>query len=134
MRDRLIELIASKVCEDYSPSCDEYVPHSCEKCYANSCRIGAIADHLIENGVIVPPCEVGDIVYMVTPGGRIHEKEVLGSASVVGLNLRDEIWMKHSFTCESALVFNEDDIGKTVFLTREEAERALKGEHNAEIH
>jgi hypothetical protein len=77
---------------------------------------------------------VGDIVYMVTPGGRIHEKKVLGSKSVVGSNLRDEIWVKHSFTCESALVFNEDDIGKTVFLTREEAEQALRGEHHAEIH
>lgn len=85
------------------------------------------ADFLLENGVIVPPCAVGDIVYMVTPGGRIHEKKVLGSKSVVGSNLRDEIWVKHSFTCESALVFNEDDIGKTVFLSREEAEQALKG-------
>ncbi len=93
-----------------------------------------LADRLLANGGVLPPCKVGDIVYMVTPGGKIHEKKVLGSKSVVGSNLRDEIWIKHSFTCESALVFNEDDIGKTVFLTREEAEQALKGEHNAEIH
>ena len=86
-----------------------------------------LANSLLLDGVIVPPCKMGDIVYMVTPGGKIHEKKVLGSASVVGLNLRDEIWMKHSFTCESALVFNEDDIGKTVFRTHKEAEQALKG-------
>ena len=30
--------------------------------------------------------------------------------------------------------FPWDSVGKTVFLTREEAEQALKGEHNAEIH
>lgn len=125
MRDRLVDLI--------NEAKDEYptIPsvNCCKPTFAYY-----LADHLIADGAILPPCKVGDIVYMVTPGGRIHEKEVLGSASVVGLNLRDEIWMKHSFTCESALVFNEDDIGKTVFLTREEAERALKGEHNAEIH
>lgn len=27
------------------------------------CQIGAIADYLIANGVIVPPCKVGDTVY-----------------------------------------------------------------------
>ena len=59
-RERLIELIGSKVCEDYSPNCDEWQPHSCEKCYANDCRIGELADYLLANGVIVPPCKVGD--------------------------------------------------------------------------
>lgn len=125
MRDRLVALI--------NEAKDEYptIPtvNCCKPTFAYY-----LADRLLANGGILPLCKVGDIVYMVTPGGRIHEKKVLGSTSVVGSNLRDEIWMKHSFTCESALVFNEDDIGKTVFLTREEAEQALKGEHHAEIH
>ena len=56
-RERLIELIGSKVCEDYSPNCDEWQPHSCEKCYANDCRIGELADYLLENGVVVPHCK-----------------------------------------------------------------------------
>ena len=114
MRDRLVALI--------NEAKDEYptIPpvNCCKPTFAYY-----LAKRLLANGGILPPCNVGDIVYMVTPGGRIHEKKVLGSASVVGLNLRDEIWMKHSFTCESALVFNEDDIGKTVFLTRAEVER-----------
>ncbi len=130
MRDRLIEIL-KKFCTD---GCK--ISHQCGYCDFGDLTVcpSAVAEHILANGVIVPPCNVGDIVYMVTPGGRIHEKEVLGSASVVGTNLRDEIWMKHSFTCESALVFNEDDIGKTVFLTREEAEQAMKGDHHAEIH
>ena len=33
---------------------------------------------------------------------------------------------------ESSFAF--EDFGKTVFLTREEAEQAPKGEHHAEIH
>lgn len=28
-------------------------------------RIDTIADHLIENGVVVPPCKVGDTVYYI---------------------------------------------------------------------
>ena len=131
MRDRLIKLLCGVECEGEETfgNCPQRRDGQCRTVQKlEMCQIGAIADHLIANGVIVPPCKVDDIVYMVTPGGKIHEKKVLGSASVVGLNLRDEIWMKHSFTCESALVFNEDDIGKTVFLTREEAEQTLKGE------
>ena len=125
MRDRLIELI-KKADDEYRDICDR-----CDKDgYKSYPQYEEfVAGRILANGVIAPPCKVGDIVYMVTPGGRIHEKKVLGSASVVGLNLRDETCMKHSFTCESALVFNEDDIGKTVFLTREEAEQALKGDH-----
>jgi hypothetical protein len=118
MRDRLVDLI--------NEAKDEYptIPsvNCCKPTFAYY-----LANRLLANGAIVPPRKVGDIVYMVTPGGRIHEKKVLVSKSVVGSNLCDEIWVKHSFTCESALVFNEDDIGKTVFLTREEAEQALKG-------
>lgn len=51
MRDKLIELIASKVCDTYSEACDEWLPHDCGKCYANNCHIAEIADHLIANGV-----------------------------------------------------------------------------------
>ena len=84
MRDRLIELIGSKVCEDYSPTCDEWQPHSCEKCFANDCRIGELADHLIANGVIVPP----------------------SSANVPG-RLRGSIMISPWKGCETMKVFEE---------------------------
>ena len=138
MRERLIRLLCCVECagsDRREGGCGYRDSAKCNRIEKlDHCMIACIAENLLANGVIVPPCKVDDIVYMVTPGGKIHEKKVLGSASVVGLNLRDEIWMKHSFTCESALVFNEDDIGKTVFRTHKEAERALKGEHHAEIH
>ena len=108
MRDRLIKLI------DESPP--EFVSGS-----------EGVADFLLANGVIVPPCKAGDTIYMVTPGGKIHKKKVLGATMEVGLNLYDEIWERCTFVCESALVFKDLDIGKTVFLTREEAEQALTG-------
>ena len=53
LKQRLIELIASKVCDAYSPTCDEWQPHDCGKCYANNCHIADIADHLIANGVTI---------------------------------------------------------------------------------
>ena len=49
MRDRLVELLDKAFLEsddNYGMPCTEQV-----------------ADHLIENGVIVPPCKVGDTVY-----------------------------------------------------------------------
>lgn len=51
MREKLIELIASKVCDTYSEACEEWIPHDCGKCYANNCHIAEIADHLLANGV-----------------------------------------------------------------------------------
>lgn len=67
-----------------------------------------IAERLIEDGdVIVPPCKVGDTVYQ-TDGCRIYESTV-----------REIIYDT------DGIAFDETAIGKTVFLTREEAEAAL---------
>ena len=52
-KEKLVELIASKACGEYSPVCDEWQPHDCGKCYANDCHISEIADHLIAYGVTV---------------------------------------------------------------------------------
>ena len=52
-REKLVELIAQKVCDTWSEACDEWMPHDCGKCYANDCHIAEVADHLIANGVTV---------------------------------------------------------------------------------
>ena len=113
-----------------------------------------IADHLIENGVIVPPCKVGDRVYVTVNCSRImkfYDNDYLtGTGSiecpfenvckftecndeniqvletcVSYLLCDDDGW---SFGCEHInRNYYLDDISKTVFLTREEAEQALKG-------
>lgn len=67
-----------------------------------------IAERLIEDGdVIVTPCKVGDTVYQ-TDGCRIYESTV-----------REIIYDT------DGIAFDETAIGKSVFLTREEAEAAL---------
>ena len=80
-----------------------------------------VADYLLDNGVIVPPCKVGDTVYSIVEGisfvlvGEVYEY-VVGREHFVFRSTR-----KGYFTLD----FTEIDIGKTVFLTREEAEKAL---------
>lgn len=106
-RDRLIGLIHSAV-------------GGCTRYWAED-----IADCLIGNGVIVPPCKVGDAVYQVTRN-FISEFRVrfIEIATCGNLFLHTDLISGIVYTGE---VFSESDIGKTVFLTREEAEKVLEG-------
>lgn len=72
-----------------------------------------IADHLLENGVILPPCKVGDIVYYVYMG-QIHPHKI----KEIQIN-------KFGKFVVSSMVFQFKEFGKTVFLAKEEAEKAL---------
>ena len=57
-RERLIELLKSDSCD--SPMlCDP----NCKYASLKRCYEERTADYLLENGVIVPPVKVGDIVY-----------------------------------------------------------------------
>ena len=81
-----------------------------------------ISDYLLENGVIVPPCKLGDTVWMLITcsstktiyqeGKRKqehHQHTYIRSVEMTKLNFFRVI----------------KDIGDTVFLTKEEAEKAL---------
>ena len=64
---------------------------------------------LLANGVILPPCKVGSVVFQ-TDGVRIYP-----------------LIVERVIYDTNGIAFDERAIGKTIFLTREEAERALKG-------
>ena len=69
-----------------------------------------------EGRVIVLPCKVGDTVYFALLG-RIIEKQVF---SIVSFSNSTRIY------CDgTSEYFRPEDIGKTFFLAREEAEKAL---------
>lgn len=68
--------------------------------------------------LVVLPCKVGDSVYF-TLLGRIIEKPVF---SIVSFSSSARI-----YCAGTSEYFRPEDFGKTVFLTREEAEAALKG-------
>lgn len=87
-----------------------------------------IADYLLANGVIVPPCKVGDTVYEILPkAGYIRVVNVvgfhLGKFPTLRGHKRKEYFV--GYLDQYLLHIRIDDIGKTVFLSRELAEKAL---------
>ncbi len=83
-----------------------------------------MTDYLLENGVIVPPCKVGDKVWYhdCVPTSRGLER-ILRSSEVREITIDSHC----SFvTLVSYTSLDLEKFGKTVFLTREEAEAALE--------
>ena len=130
MRDRLIELVKASVYGNIDDGFDGPVLN-CEN----------IADHLLANGVIVPPCKVGDMVYRhnivvwdceccncehYRVGGFGDPSEC--GATKDGFKHPDCIEITEETVTQTDILhylcYNE--FGKTVFLTKEDAERALK--------
>lgn len=78
----------------------------------------------------VLPCKVGDTVYEVTSRKTISEYRV--KAIRVELFCTFIEWdIVAGFVDKSIFGVPVNEIGKTVFLTREEADRALEGKRNA---
>ena len=80
-------------------------------------RLVELAEADKDGRVVVLPCKVGDTVYFALLG-RIIEKQVF---SIVSFSNSTRIYC--GGTSE---YFRPEDIGKTFFLTREEAEKALR--------
>lgn len=88
-------------------------------------RLQELAEADKDGRVLIPPCKVGDTVYVSYGEGyrpcvvdRIH---VLANNEV-------QIRMRHFIT--ETLWLSASDFGKTVFLTCEEAEKALEAMKN----
>lgn len=114
MRDRLIELIVNAENAIYQ-----------EKPFITDTeRIEKVAAHLLAEGVIALPVKVGDTVYVLGQTG--HTPTVLkGTVDQFVFNKNSshiDIGFDNSFAWD----YRAEDFGKTVFLTREEAEKALK--------
>ena len=119
-RDKLIELITNA---------DTHDSYECKLCtkkdtYCIRCGAEKLTDHLLANGVIVPPCKVGQKVYYFV-GNEIFR----GTIDTFQIDTKENWYIAYcktdcNLTGEIKLAFWE--FGKTVFLTKEEAERALK--------
>ena len=138
-RERLIEIIGRK--QDCGKKTIGLQTHAV---FNNN-----LADYLLANGVIVPPCKVGDAVYVISKS-RVKEAKVdevhryshykgFGMRIFVVFDCDDdcegcpfEAWSQSycgEWDCGNAYgcaELAEDDFGKTVFLSREDAEKALK--------
>lgn len=93
-------------------------------------RIRDLAEADRDGRLVVPPCKAGDTVYEVTSRKTISEYRV--KAIRVELFCTFIEWdIVAGFVDKSIFGVPVDEIGKTVFLTREEADRALEGKRNA---
>ena len=89
-------------------------------------RAESIADYLLENGVVVLPCKVGDTVYEICERRRSGKwQKAIVERVVHGIEIGiDKILTAR---CGTTTYVYLSRLGETVFLTREEAEKALKG-------
>ena len=93
----------------------EQLRQLCRNCDLD--RLEKLAEADKDGRVVVLPCKVGDTVYFALLG-RIIEKQVF---SIVSFSNSTRIY------CDgTSEYFRPEDIGKTFFLTREEAEAALE--------
>lgn len=108
-RERLIELLLKS---NYSCRIED-----CKKCgWGDKCFIYREADYLLENGVIVPPCKVGDTVYYICFGkiykGKCHA--ITRHENSLQIHLYD-------YDRDNASIASDK-----VFRTKEEAKKTLK--------
>lgn len=114
-RERLIELLDIAVGD----------------CNLTDTEVKIVADYLLANGVVVLPCKIGGKLY--DAGEFFFE----GCSCPEIYELQDDEMTIHKrqygeeyrFTYDSFYI-GHDDIGKTVFLSREEAEKALAERSN----
>lgn len=88
--------------------------------------MNALAEYedLEEHGLLVRlPCKVGDTVYVPTRTLVSEFKITAIFCDILGTYF---YWLFCCGICERTNGFSERDIGKTVFLTREEAEKKLE--------
>ena len=147
-RDRLIDLIANADTHD-SSECKLCTKDNdaCDCCYAEK-----LADHLLANGVIVPPCKVEDMVYQVKycrcgnsecfEMKHCYKKDtkrtpkVIDSIMLVQKGKRLIAPYKFEWKPVGTICYKIiqkpfklewlTEVGKTVFLTKEEAKAKLK--------
>ena len=83
------------------------------------------AEELLANGVIVPPCQIGQKIWYVCEhyDGSIEIKE--GKISMLQQKA-DKSWKFRISINSSVWDFKVDDIGVIYFLTKEDAEEKLK--------
>ena len=86
--------------------------------------VGTIADYLLENGVIVPPVKVETIVYYTD-----SYRHLIKPLEIIGFEV-DYTKRICKYYCRGGdytpAWFKPTEMGKTIFLIREEAEKALK--------
>lgn len=118
-KEKLTEIIGNVVVNDKGNRIrDVFHPEFVEK----------IVNDLIEGGVVCPPCKVGDKTFLLLEtlrGGYDIFESYCVKITDNGYG-KDFSMAVYCLEIGNSLEFDICDFGKTVFLTREEAEAALK--------
>ena len=122
MRDRLIKLLKQA---EKQQSLNAVCGRDIDSLIDSPKGAEFISDYLLENGVIVPPCKFLQRVYVIpTIENRLSD---VTEMKCIGFTLSHDAYCVNLMNEKNKLyqpAFGR--FGKTVFLTREEAERALK--------
>lgn len=86
-------------------------------------RLAQYEDAEEQGRCVVLPCKVGDTVYYPY-AGRVIPKRITQYREILRKSEAIDRWYCLEFSNDET--FDADDIGKTVFLTRAEAEKALE--------
>ena len=119
MRDRLAELLSTNL---YGNLCDHC---GADNDFEKYKLLDMTADYLIANGVIVPPCKVGDTVYVIS-------RYYTGTWKIYSCTVEYITYYKSNgfinaiFSNHINFGVNITEFGKTVFLNKEQAEQKLK--------
>lgn len=120
-REKLTELIYSAIknvcCVPMGMTMKEAEKLICEQ----------LAGCLLVNGVIIPPCKVGDKLYCIIDGLILDEESFVSEETVSEVGSRG-YWLSGCVGGGDDMAIFEpwETIGKTAFRSREEAEKALK--------
>lgn len=115
MRDRLIQSLLQIYKKDNAPLVFYFTEDEAE----------FVADQLIESGVILPPFKVGTPIYFpyeIRSGETFIDEGVVQSIAVC----EDGVWFRVIYEKLSSYWHKESNIGKEVFLSKEDAENMLK--------
>lgn len=132
--DRLVERLAAYEDTGLTPErCAEFARADAEGRYIvmrdaeqeGVARLRELAEADKDGRLVVLPCKVGDRLYEVTGRKTISVYKVRAiCVELFGLFIEWDI--VEGFVWQSLSGINAGEIGKTVFLTREEAEKALE--------
>ena len=120
-RERLIKLLMQGELE-----ADKQGVFNCSR---SEWKAEIMADFLLENGVIVPPCCIGDTVYEIRENGKNPISGKRFGRCITTVQMLDCAAIRKSTLYAKEKRYSKNDsvrLGKTVFLTREEAEKALE--------
>lgn len=105
--------------------------------YVEEQKAEELADYLLESGVIVPPCKVGQTVWIINSRYDCLQRRFIkfineGYVKAIKISMKPmKITIEYPDVDDSkgrckGADYSAQSIGKTVFLSREEAEYALK--------